>query len=313
MGNDGGSIPKRNELVKEKQKEKKADQSIQQIAAWFYCALSKRPLQVPVVSCALGKLYNRDAILEFLLDRSSYGDGDVICSHITSIKDVKTLNLTPNPTYDPKAVNDASIATIEHSMTSQFVCPLSQREMNGRHRFVYLQKCGCVYAESALKEVPNTDCSVCGKPYEPSDLMTINPTKPEEIAKMKAAMIEKKAAELEKRMLKKSKKNSKTVSAYGDKIADAVDSNKRKASPVDDIRAPVAKKPTPIPVHAYSDDIRSSSPSSMVIDKVAKEIAEKKRGTGASKEMSSAIKSIYNTNKDQKGTWMTMGTFTRYA
>jgi len=48
--------------------------------------LSKRLLQEPIVSCALGKLYNKDAILEYLLDKSSYGDGEVICGHIRSLK-----------------------------------------------------------------------------------------------------------------------------------------------------------------------------------------------------------------------------------
>jgi hypothetical protein len=41
MGNDGGSIPKRIELVKEKQKEVRPDQNAMKIATWFFCALSK--------------------------------------------------------------------------------------------------------------------------------------------------------------------------------------------------------------------------------------------------------------------------------
>jgi len=119
MGNDGGSIPKRIELVKEKKKEVRPDQTALKIAIWFFCALSKvcitfnlmvlqnvcivssgfhdthircahfalkSLLQDPVVICALGKLYNKDAVLEFLLNREAYGDGDMICSHITSIK-----------------------------------------------------------------------------------------------------------------------------------------------------------------------------------------------------------------------------------
>jgi replication termination factor 2 len=49
-------------------------------------ALKQRELQEPIVSCALGKLYNKDAILEYLLDRSAYGDGEEICGHIRSLK-----------------------------------------------------------------------------------------------------------------------------------------------------------------------------------------------------------------------------------
>ncbi|CAG8795759.1 7543_t:CDS:2 [Dentiscutata erythropus] len=152
MGNDGGSIPKRIELVKEKQKEVRPDQNALKIAMWFFCALSKRPLQAPVVACALGKLYNKDAILEYLLNKSAYGDGDVICSHITSIKDVKTLNLTPNPAFKESS---ASVAHFERGMVSKFICPISMKEMNGKLKFVYLDTCGCVFSEQTLKEVPS--------------------------------------------------------------------------------------------------------------------------------------------------------------
>ena len=38
------------------------------------------------MSCVLGKLYNKDALLEYLLDHAAYGDGDEICGHIKSLK-----------------------------------------------------------------------------------------------------------------------------------------------------------------------------------------------------------------------------------
>jgi hypothetical protein len=121
MGNDGGSIPDRRDLVRTKAK---ACDCAQPAFAVAHCrsrrlrkptrrtrpepggssALSprsvrlprdafhtgshspQRVLQEPIVSCALGKLYNKDAILEYLLDKSSYGDGEVICGHIRSLK-----------------------------------------------------------------------------------------------------------------------------------------------------------------------------------------------------------------------------------
>jgi hypothetical protein len=87
MGCDGGSIPKRSELVKTKKRQREdADKTAASINEWFYCALSKEPLRPPLVSCALGKLYNKDAIYEFLLDRSCHGDGELICSHIRKPK-----------------------------------------------------------------------------------------------------------------------------------------------------------------------------------------------------------------------------------
>ena len=121
MGNDGGSIPDRRDLVRTKAKVCGCVRPTLSFANRRTCRLSKlirrtrpvpdgssvlsprsahllrnvvtrvltlpkRLLQEPVVSCALGKLYNKDAILEYLLDKSSYGDGELICGHIRSLK-----------------------------------------------------------------------------------------------------------------------------------------------------------------------------------------------------------------------------------
>ena len=121
MGNDGGSIPDRRDLVRTKAKVCECVQCNPTLANHRLTRLSKptkrtrlvlggsfvpsprsarllcnivtlvlippkRLLQEPIVSCALGKLYNKDAILEYLLDKSSYGDGEVICGHIRSLK-----------------------------------------------------------------------------------------------------------------------------------------------------------------------------------------------------------------------------------
>jgi hypothetical protein len=86
MGNDGGSIPDRRDLVKSKPKAEQADKANQSRARWFFCALSKAILAEPVVSCALGKLYNKDSLLEYLLDKTAFGDGEVICGHVRGMK-----------------------------------------------------------------------------------------------------------------------------------------------------------------------------------------------------------------------------------
>ncbi|KAH6879628.1 hypothetical protein BKA70DRAFT_1239221 [Coprinopsis sp. MPI-PUGE-AT-0042] len=53
-------------------------------------------LQEPIVSCALSKLYNKDAIIEFLLDKSTYGDGEEICGHVRSLGAAVRLPGVPN-------------------------------------------------------------------------------------------------------------------------------------------------------------------------------------------------------------------------
>jgi hypothetical protein len=86
MGCDGGSIPRRDELVKTKKAAERPDAASQLQAQWTTCALSKQPLEAPIVGCLMGKLYNKSSILEFLLDKKAFGDADVLIPHITSLK-----------------------------------------------------------------------------------------------------------------------------------------------------------------------------------------------------------------------------------
>ena len=48
MGNDGGSIPDRRDLVRSKPKAEQADKANQTRARWFYCALSKVRTTYPI-------------------------------------------------------------------------------------------------------------------------------------------------------------------------------------------------------------------------------------------------------------------------
>lgn len=132
---------------------------------------------------SLGKMYNKDAILEFLLDRSSVGDGESICGHVRSMKvrrrdpatletlssghaetvadwpllctpsqDLVTLNLTPNPKLAAEA-GRADATTDTQAPTPLFVCPLTQREANGLIPFVAIRTSGDVFSEAGLKAV----------------------------------------------------------------------------------------------------------------------------------------------------------------
>lgn len=106
MGNDGGSIPLRRELVKSKPKQEQRDEQNVLRALWLFCALSKvssrrckqivrsiadkvlhqNPLAAPITADPLGKLYNKQSIIEFLLDREKFGDGDRICGYVKNSK-----------------------------------------------------------------------------------------------------------------------------------------------------------------------------------------------------------------------------------
>ncbi|KAJ3077494.1 hypothetical protein HK102_005188 [Quaeritorhiza haematococci] len=319
MGCDGGSIPKRHELVKTKKKEERADQSSQTIAAWFFCALSKAPLRSPVVSCALGKLYNREAILEFLLNKRAYGDGDQICGHIGSIKEVVTLNLTPNPSYSSDkdaALTTTSSAilqsTVEQQVVSPFICPITMKEMNGKYRFCYIGSCGCVLSEQALKEVPTTTCLKCNKAFSTEDVVTLNPTKPEDVSKLEARMerikTEIAAAEAEKKAKKKEKKAQKAAASGAvDGIAgDEGKSKKKRKKDADDSESTSAAKRAATSSSSSTSNARANI--NMSLPKLDDETLLGKQ--------SEAIKSLYGdkSKKEKKpANFLCMGTFNRYA
>ncbi|KAF4623681.1 hypothetical protein D9613_001398 [Agrocybe pediades] len=300
MGNDGGSIPDRRDLVRSKPKAEQADKANQTKAIWFFCALSKKRLQEPVVSCPLGKLYNKDAIIEYLLDKSAYGDGERICGHIRGLKDVKQLNLTPNPA---PVASDASPDSLDRA---QFICPLTMKEMNGVQPFVYISTCGCVFSQAGLKTVSASEspkekerasppegeedkfsdslslCPQCAKKYSKEDVIQLNPP-PEVQLKLQFALDR-------KRQLEPAKKKSKK--------------RKNDASP-DEAEPPSKKQAAALPGPSLNPAIAGASRA--VVKELEKE--EEKRKAN----MSAAVKSLYGDGKQRKETFMTMGTFTRYA
>jgi hypothetical protein len=55
MGADGGTIPKRCELVRKKKKVEKVDKVVTNAAKWKTCQLSNEPLRKPVIACRFGR------------------------------------------------------------------------------------------------------------------------------------------------------------------------------------------------------------------------------------------------------------------
>ncbi|KAL7985589.1 hypothetical protein Chor_004159 [Crotalus horridus] len=133
MGCDGGTIPKRHELVKGPRKVEKVDKNAELVAQWYYCTLSQEKLNRPIVACELGRLYNKDGVIEFLLDKSSDKVLVEAASHIKSIKNVIELNLSDNPAWtgDKGNTKGDKYADIQ---SARFICPVVGLEMNGRHR-----------------------------------------------------------------------------------------------------------------------------------------------------------------------------------
>ena len=104
---------------------------------------------------------------------------------LLTVQDLVELRLSKSPQRD-------SAATSGHVFP--YVCPLTQRPMNGRHAFVYLRRCGCVFSETGLRNVCASDgsesqpCPSCSAPFQyqelavaaadvSSDVIWLNPPK----------------------------------------------------------------------------------------------------------------------------------------
>ncbi|GAA5972031.1 hypothetical protein JCM11641_002463 [Rhodosporidiobolus odoratus] len=331
MGNDGGSIPKRHELTRTKARQVREDDKDRVRQLWAFCALSKQPLRQPVVSCPLGRFYNKEALISYLLsppstsEVSPFGnDGLLVTGHIRSLKDVTTLRLTPNPALpnaDTEQDAAAHLGGTQDSPPAQFVCPISMREMTGAVRFVYRKPCGCVMSEAALKEMRRGQekkgiealkeekgelsdehvCPVDGQRSElPEEWVTLNP-KDEELEVMKDKWEAKKLKEKEEKKAAKAAKR-KSGAADGD---EAPAKKKSKADKASAVAAAGAK--------AAGPGVKAGATVPQLQATLAAKLAEQK------KQQSSAIASLYvqkgeNEMKDKDGrsNWMTHGTYARF-
>ncbi|XP_042786548.1 replication termination factor 2 isoform X1 [Panthera leo] len=164
------------------------DKDAELVAQWNYCTLSQEILRRPIVACELGRLYNKDAVIEFLLDKSSEKALGKATSHIKSIKNVTELRLSDNPAWEGDKGNTKGDKH-DDLQRARFICPVVGLEMNGRHRFCFLRCCGCVFSERALKEIKAEVCHTCGAAFQEDDVIVLNGTK-EDVETLKGRMEE---------------------------------------------------------------------------------------------------------------------------
>ncbi|XP_065705961.2 replication termination factor 2 isoform X1 [Patagioenas fasciata] len=287
MGCDGGTIPKRHELVKGPRKVEKVDKNAELVARWYYCALSQEKLCRPIVACELGRLYNKDAVIEFLLDKSADKTPMEAASHIKSIKNVTELNLADNPAWsgDKESIKGDKYDDIQ---SARFICPVVGLEMNGRHRFCFLRNCGCVFSERALKEIKSEVCHKCGVPFQEEDVIVLNGNK-EDVEVLKKRMEDRR---LKSKLEKKSKKCKATESASQQ---DCTAGPSKAKSGKDCIKSSSGEKRQIIFTKSSADNGNSSVPG-----KVNKAASATKRSIADSEEKSEAYKSIFTSHSSAK-------------
>ncbi|POR34773.1 Replication termination factor 2 [Tolypocladium paradoxum] len=170
MGNDGGSIPKRRELVKNASRaptvsELKATALESLAHAWTHCALSGAPLDLEtVVSDWRGRLYNYEAILNGLMPSDDPAEFTPASLGITSLRDVAKLKFSKNG--------------------DKWACPISMKDMGPATRAVYLVPCGHVFAEVAITEIQESTCPECAEVFDRDNVIAILPTTEKDAQKL---------------------------------------------------------------------------------------------------------------------------------
>jgi len=205
MGADGGTIPTRIELVKTKKKPEEKDKDSVRLYKWQHCALTQETLEKPVVACELGRMYNKEAIIEKLLNAKSEGtssEPDYVANHIRNLKDVVELQLEPNPAFtgNKARVGDGGY---NDSSKAQWICPLTSQEMNGRFPFVFDWSNGKVLSRKAYKMLKEDKASAISE----ENLIILNPEWGESEADLMKTKMEARRARV--KALKKAAKEGK--------------------------------------------------------------------------------------------------------
>ncbi|KAJ8107332.1 hypothetical protein OPT61_g8941 [Boeremia exigua] len=307
MGNDGGSIPKRRELVKEAAKALTTTQAKEQLTEqqeyhWSTCPLSRKPLATPVVGDAAGTLYNKDAVIEFLLtedgrEKEEAGkvadvkkDGEFAelgCAgdRLKGLKDVVEIKFEMGKEEKKEG----------SGRSESWVCPITGRELGPGAKAVYIVPCGHAFAGSVVKEVAGSVCLQCNEPYAENDVIPILPTIPTDLARLNLRLKTLKEKGLTHALKKApgSKKRKKTA----DKPSNDAPTNgttngtTKSKSPSDEenLPAPSATKPAP------PTGLKNSATASLTRKVLEEQEARNKRRKLGQNEN---VKSLFNTSSN---------------
>lgn len=204
MGNDGGSIPKRRELVKNTARTPTVSELKATILeslghAWSHCALSDAKLDMDTaVSDASGRLYNYEAVLAHLMPSEESEKPVTAPILIRSLRDIVKLKFT--------------------NRGGKWICPVSLKELGPSTKSVYLVPCGHAFAEIAITEIKEENCPECSEPFTRENIIVILPTADKDIDRLVKRMEDLKTQGLSHSLKKdKSEKKKKRKGLDNDK------------------------------------------------------------------------------------------------
>ncbi|PKS10937.1 hypothetical protein jhhlp_002695 [Lomentospora prolificans] len=215
MGNDGGSIPTRRELVKNAARnptisELRATAHESLSHAWSHCPLTGDKLDMEnTVSDWCGRLYNYESVLKALMpvDDDDAKDEEIGAGEVsfasTGIKSLRDIVKVKFKRYTPPEGK------------AKWACPISLKEFGAGTKALYIVPCGHAFSEVAMKEVQEKTCPECGESFEETNVIPILPTTEAETKKL-AERIEKLQEEGLAHSLKKDKKAGKKKRKRGD-------------------------------------------------------------------------------------------------
>lgn len=196
MGNDGGSIPTRRELVKSAARaptvsELKATALESLSHAWTHDPLTSELLDMEnVVSDWRGRLYNYESILKGLMPTGDDddttapalvdGESPELTFASTGIKSLRDVVKLKFRRYTPPGTKGKEI----------WACPVSMKELGAATRAVYLVPCGHVFAEAAIKQIQEENCPECSEAFRSRDVIPILPTDKADLDTLKARIAE---------------------------------------------------------------------------------------------------------------------------
>ncbi|CAK7567126.1 MAG: Replication termination factor 2 [Sporothrix epigloea] len=234
MGNDGGSIPTRRELVKNAARPKtvselKATTQEAQAHAWKYDPINGKEIDLlDVVSDWRGRIYNYETVLNYLMDekemeaakqyRESADDlssleSDKVGQNMpfgeTGIRSVRDVVRLKGNTYTPRG-----------SDLLRWQCPMTMRDIGLGAKSIYLVPCGHVFSELAVDKFPEKRCVECSTGFETSDIIPILSTDKDQEDKLRQRMERLRAKGLT-HSLKKDKNSTEKKSKKSKRKADA--------------------------------------------------------------------------------------------
>ncbi|KAK4223724.1 replication termination factor 2 [Podospora fimiseda] len=218
MGNDGGSIPKRRELVKSAARaptvsELKATALESLSHAWSYDPLSSDPLDMEnAVSDWRGRLYNYESILKGLMPGDSSGENNDATPPALVDGESQELSF---PSTGIKSLRDIVKLKIKRYAPPGgkkgdeiWACPVTLKELGASTKAVYIVPCGHVFAEVAIKQIQEEACPECSEAFKSRDIIPILPTEQSDLEKLTARLDSLKEEGLT-HSLKKDKSNGK--------------------------------------------------------------------------------------------------------